>query len=76
MMQAFCISCPLAPYGLGLKLDQPSVSEDIKKKFRWLPDEFTNSIKLDEELTDSSGTIRLFGERWISTTNITSNFHS
>ena len=43
---------PLAPYGLGLKLDQPGVSEDIKKKFRWLPDEFTNSIKLDEELTD------------------------
>jgi hypothetical protein len=41
----------LAPYSIGMKLDQPGVSEADKKAWGWLPDEVTNSIKLDEELT-------------------------
>ena len=41
----------LAPYSVGLKLDQPTVSEAYKKANRWFPDEITNSAKLDEELT-------------------------
>jgi hypothetical protein len=41
----------LAPYSVGLKLDQPGVSEDYKKSNAWFPDEITNSVKLDEELT-------------------------
>jgi hypothetical protein len=41
----------LAPYSVGLKLDQPGVSEDYKKSNALFPDEITNSIKLDEELT-------------------------
>jgi len=41
----------LAPYSIGAKLDQPSVAEDYKKGFAWLPDEIRNSVKLDEELT-------------------------
>lgn len=42
---------PLAPYGFGFKLDQAGVSEDFRKKYRLLPDEFKNSARLDEELT-------------------------
>ena len=42
---------PIEPYSLGLKLDQPEIPEDFKKKFAWIPDEIMNSIKLDEELT-------------------------
>ncbi len=41
----------LEPYTIGLKLDQPSVSEEYKHAFRMYPDELMNSIKLDEELT-------------------------
>ena len=41
----------LAPYSIGMKLDQPGISEDRKKSNSWYPDEVTNSIRLDEELT-------------------------
>lgn len=41
----------LEPYSIGMKLDQPGVSEDYKKAFSRFPDEITNGIKLDEELT-------------------------
>jgi hypothetical protein len=41
----------LAPYSIGMKLDQPGVSEDMKKANGRFPDEVTNSIRLDEELT-------------------------
>jgi len=41
----------LAPYSVGLKLDQPGVSEDYKKQYARYPDVVMNSIKLDEELT-------------------------
>jgi len=41
----------LAPYSMGMKLDQPDVSEALKKSNSRYPDEFTNSIRLDEELT-------------------------
>ena len=42
----------LSPYSMGTKLDQSGVAENNKKKFyiRY-PDELTNSIRLDEELT-------------------------
>jgi hypothetical protein len=43
---------PLEPYGLGLKLDQRGLPEDLIKTFDRIPDEIKNSIKLDEELTD------------------------
>jgi hypothetical protein len=39
------------PYGFGMKLDQPGVSEEFKRAYDKFPDEITNSIKLDEELT-------------------------
>ncbi len=42
---------PIEPYSIGLKLDSPGVSEDLKKSFKLTPDEIMNSIKLDEELT-------------------------
>jgi len=32
-------------------VDQPGVSEELKKKFAWMPDEMLNSFKLDEELS-------------------------
>jgi hypothetical protein len=41
----------LAPYSIGMKLDQPGVSEDLKKSNSRYPDEVTNSIRLDEKLT-------------------------
>jgi hypothetical protein len=42
----------LAPYSLGMKLDRSGVAEDHKKKlYSRYPDEVTNSIRLDEELT-------------------------
>ncbi|HYR84708.1 MAG TPA: hypothetical protein VE422_11580 [Terriglobia bacterium] len=41
----------LEPYGLAMKLDQPGISEDYKKRFARLPDSMTNSFKLEEELT-------------------------
>jgi hypothetical protein len=41
----------LAPYSMGMKLDRPGVSEALKKSNGRYPGEFTNSIRLDEELT-------------------------
>jgi hypothetical protein len=41
----------LEPYSLGMKLDQPGISEDLKKAFDWIPEEVKNSVKLDEEMT-------------------------
>ncbi len=41
----------LAPYSMGMKLDRPDVSEALKKSNSRYPDEFTNSIRLDEALT-------------------------
>ena len=41
----------LEPYSMGAKVDQPGVSEELKKKFAWMPDEMLNSFKLDEELS-------------------------
>jgi hypothetical protein len=40
----------LEPYSFGIKLDQPGVPEAFRKMFGKLPDEFTNGIRLDEEL--------------------------
>ncbi len=41
----------LEPYGLGMKVDQPWVSDELRAAFKAFPDEVTNSAKLDEELT-------------------------
>jgi hypothetical protein len=41
----------LAPYSIGMKLDLPGVSEELRKANSRFPDEVTNSIRLDEELT-------------------------
>src|SRR5947209_1076779 len=38
----------LAPYSIGVKFDQPGVSDEAKNPYRWLPDEIVNSAKLDE----------------------------
>lgn len=40
----------LEPYSFGIKLDQPGVPESFKRIFGKLPDEFTNGIRLDEQL--------------------------
>lgn len=40
----------LAPYGLGLKLDQPGVPEDLQKRARMLTEEQRESAHLDEQL--------------------------
>jgi hypothetical protein len=42
----------LEPYGFGIKLDQPGFSEEFIKLFKSFPEEFSNSIHLDEVLTD------------------------
>lgn len=41
----------LEPFGFGLNIDQPDADPAFKTKFKILPDEIKNSIKLDEELT-------------------------
>ena len=41
----------LEPYGIGMKLDQPGVSESYKKRFARFPKGMTNSFVLEEELT-------------------------
>lgn len=41
----------LEPYGFGLNVDQPGISEHVKKALRFFPKELQNSIKLDEALT-------------------------
>ncbi len=40
----------LEPYSLGSKLDQPGLPDSLRRKFRRLPDDFTNAIRLDEQL--------------------------
>jgi hypothetical protein len=40
----------LEPYSFGIKLDQPGVSAAFRQMFGRLPDEFTNGIRLDEQL--------------------------
>ncbi len=42
---------PLEPYSIGLKMDQPGTSEELRKTYKLIPDELMNSAKLDEELT-------------------------
>lgn len=42
----------LEPYGFGMKLSQEGLSESFRRVFSRLPEEFTDSIRLDEELTD------------------------
>ncbi len=42
----------IEPYGVGVKVDLPGVSEDLKKVFARVPDGLKNSARLDEELTD------------------------
>lgn len=41
----------LEPYGIGMKLDQPGVSEAYKKRFARFPKGMTSSFVLEEELT-------------------------
>jgi hypothetical protein len=41
----------LEPYGIAMKLDQPGISADYKRRFARFPDSMTNSFKLEEELT-------------------------
>jgi hypothetical protein len=41
----------IEPYGFGIKLNQPNVSEETKKLFKPLPDELRYSLELDEQLT-------------------------
>lgn len=41
----------LEPYGFAVKLDQPGLSPEFLGKFKRMPDEFSNSVRLDEELT-------------------------
>lgn len=41
----------LEPYSLAMKIDQAGISDEYKAAFKQLPEEFKNSIKLDEELT-------------------------
>lgn len=41
----------LEPYGFGIKLDQPDLPKGMVNLFKGFPDEFSNSIRLDEELT-------------------------
>ena len=41
----------LEPYGFGMKLDQPQIPEEYKKKYARIPDEVMNSFRMEEELT-------------------------
>jgi hypothetical protein len=41
----------IEPYGFGIKVDQPNVSEQTQKLFKVLPDELKYSLELDEQLT-------------------------
>jgi hypothetical protein len=41
----------LEPYGFAIKLDQPDLSPELVGVFERFPDEFSNSVRLDEELT-------------------------
>lgn len=42
----------LEPYGIGVGVDQPGVPDELKMLFKSFPDEFKNSINLDQSLTD------------------------
>lgn len=39
------------PYSFAIKLDQPGLSDEMRKRMRILPPELQNSITLDEEMT-------------------------
>lgn len=41
----------LEPYGFAIKLDQPGLSPEFLAKFKRMPEEFSHSARLDEELT-------------------------
>lgn len=41
----------LEPYGFAIKLDQPGLSPELVGVFRHFPEEFSNSARLEEELT-------------------------
>jgi hypothetical protein len=41
----------LEPYGFAINLAVPNISEETKKKFKFLPDELKYSIRQDEQLT-------------------------
>src|SRR6266705_4606190 len=41
----------LEPYSLGLKLDQPGVPEDLRKRAKLFTKEQQNAVQLDEQLT-------------------------
>lgn len=41
----------LEPYGFAINLSVPNISEETKKKFKFLPDELKFSIRQDEQLT-------------------------
>jgi len=40
----------LTPYGVGMNLDQPQLTDEVRKKYRFLPPEMQQAIKLDEQL--------------------------
>lgn len=40
----------LEPYGFAVKLDQPGVSDKLKKEFKFVPEELKNSANLEERL--------------------------
>lgn len=40
----------IEPYGVGVKIDRPGVSETFKKAFARIPEGLKNSARLDEEL--------------------------
>lgn len=40
----------LEPYGFAINLDQPDISDELKKMTKVLPDELKYSIRLDQEL--------------------------
>jgi len=41
----------LEPYGFGMKIDQPEVTDEYRQQFGSYPDEVTNSASIDETLT-------------------------
>lgn len=41
----------LDPYGVSMKVDQPNIADDFKKRFARFPETLRNSFRLDEELT-------------------------
>ena len=39
------------PYSFAIELDRPGVSDELRKRFKILPEELRHSIRLDEQLT-------------------------